>query len=203
MDEPKLPRRERERARHRQEILDAARRLVAAQGLEGVTVEQVAREAEFAVGSIYRHFKSKEDLIEALVVDLMSPMIDELEDLPASGLPFEGQLEACVRVAIRHFVEDLPFLQVLLSPTGIPTFGSEARAALRGQWQRYHGAVVAILDGGHATGALRPGEMLPMSLALMGMIGSFTRYEWWGNPPPTADGAAFVARAFLEGFRAR
>jgi AcrR family transcriptional regulator len=52
----------RERKARRQAILDAAASVFAERGLEGATVEMVAREAEVATGTIYLYFCSRDDL---------------------------------------------------------------------------------------------------------------------------------------------
>src|SRR5271163_3816599 len=52
----------RERHARGQAILGAAARVFARHGLEGATVEMVAREAEVAVGTIYLYFSSRDDL---------------------------------------------------------------------------------------------------------------------------------------------
>jgi AcrR family transcriptional regulator len=54
--------------RNRERILAAARVLVAAQGRD-VTMEAIAQRAEVAVGTLYRHFPAKEDLVDAVVED--------------------------------------------------------------------------------------------------------------------------------------
>jgi len=58
----RLSRRDRERERHRQEILEAAERVFVREGYHAATVEAIAREAEFGIGTIYNFFQSKEDL---------------------------------------------------------------------------------------------------------------------------------------------
>ena len=78
-------RRERERDRHREEILDAALRVLSSRGMDGLTIEAVAREAEFAVGSIYRHFASKEEMVESLFVHLTQPLFAEIEALATAS----------------------------------------------------------------------------------------------------------------------
>jgi TetR/AcrR family transcriptional regulator len=199
MDQDATPRRrEREKIRHRQEILDAARKICAARGLEGITVESVAREADFAVGSVYRHFRSKEELIELLVVDLAQPLFDELEVLPGSGIPFADQLEALVRVAHRHFSEDLPVLQAFFAaPGGFPA--TEARNRLREARGRYFAAIDAVLAVGQAEGRLPPGDRVLMTVALAGMVSSFAKWGMWGNVPLETDPARFIRTLFLDG----
>jgi AcrR family transcriptional regulator len=61
-----LPRAQRADARrNREAVLVAARKLMAAHGLE-TQMDDIAREAGVGVGTVYRHFPNKEDLISAL-----------------------------------------------------------------------------------------------------------------------------------------
>lgn len=55
-------RKERERQQHRQEILAVAQRLFAEKGFHNVSVQEIATAAEFAIGTLYTFFPSKEDL---------------------------------------------------------------------------------------------------------------------------------------------
>ena len=59
----------REREARGQAILAAAARVFARHGLEGATIEMVAREAEVAVGTIYLYFASRDDLYLTLVAE--------------------------------------------------------------------------------------------------------------------------------------
>jgi len=62
-----LPRRQRERLRHKEEILDAALRLFSAKGFHNVSMQEITSEAEFATGTLYKFFPSKEALFDELV----------------------------------------------------------------------------------------------------------------------------------------
>lgn len=68
-DRETLSRRQRERQHHKQEILSAALRLFSARGFHDVSMQEVAAEAEFATGTLYHFFPSKEALFEELVRD--------------------------------------------------------------------------------------------------------------------------------------
>jgi TetR/AcrR family transcriptional regulator len=61
------PRREREKLRQREELLAAALELFAEKGFHNVSMHEIAQKAEFAVGTLYRFFKDKEDLYKALI----------------------------------------------------------------------------------------------------------------------------------------
>ena len=59
-------RRRREKEERRQQILDASRTLLFKNGLHAISVNQIARQAELAVGTIYFYFRSKEEIFAAL-----------------------------------------------------------------------------------------------------------------------------------------
>jgi len=62
-------RHERERSERRNAIVAAAARVFARHGLDGATIEMVAREAEVAVGTIYLYFASRDDLFLSLIAE--------------------------------------------------------------------------------------------------------------------------------------
>jgi TetR/AcrR family transcriptional regulator len=69
MEEKKLPRREREKLAQRQEMLAAALELFSEKGYRNVSMHEIAEKAEFAIGTLYKFFNSKEDLYNALLLE--------------------------------------------------------------------------------------------------------------------------------------
>jgi AcrR family transcriptional regulator len=73
----------------RQAILGAALDVFAAEGFAAAKLDHVAEKAGVAKGTIYLHFKDKQDLFEQMVREAVSPVITRLEalaqlpDLPA------------------------------------------------------------------------------------------------------------------------
>jgi len=64
-----LPRREREKLTQRQEMLAAALDLFSKRGYRNVSMQEIAGKAEFAIGTLYKFFRSKEDLYKALITE--------------------------------------------------------------------------------------------------------------------------------------
>jgi AcrR family transcriptional regulator len=62
-----LTRREREKLRQRDELLAAALELFSAKGYHNVSMQEIAEKAEFAVGTLYKFFRDKEDLYKVLI----------------------------------------------------------------------------------------------------------------------------------------
>ncbi|WP_280336795.1 TetR/AcrR family transcriptional regulator [Nocardia wallacei] len=68
--------------RNREAILRAARDLVIARGPQ-VGMDEIASAASVAVGTLYRHYPTKQDLIEAIVTELEARISASLDDAAA------------------------------------------------------------------------------------------------------------------------
>jgi AcrR family transcriptional regulator len=86
-DPPRPLRRDAER--NRQRILAAAMEIFNERGLE-VTLDDVARYAGVGVGTVYRRFPSKEDLIEALFVNRIESVAALAEEAGEAADPWSG-----------------------------------------------------------------------------------------------------------------
>ena len=56
---------------HRGSILAAAERLFAEKGIDGTTMDDIAREAEYSKATLYVYFQSKEEIINAILLSSM------------------------------------------------------------------------------------------------------------------------------------
>ncbi len=71
-------RRERERAAREQRFLQAARTQIREQGLLALQMAPVARACDYATGTLYQHFASKEDLLLALCAEQAAKRVEIL-----------------------------------------------------------------------------------------------------------------------------
>jgi AcrR family transcriptional regulator len=78
MTTKQLSRKQRERLRHRREILDTALKLFSERGFHNVSMQQIAEASEFAVGTLYNFFASKEALFEELTRSCGERIVNEL-----------------------------------------------------------------------------------------------------------------------------
>jgi len=108
----RLSRREREQLAHRQEILEAAERVFARHGFHGATMEQIAREADFAVGTLYNFFKSKEDLYHAVVGDIFERAEEAFRNEVLTKDDPRAAIEALVDLRLRFFRSHRAFARV-------------------------------------------------------------------------------------------
>lgn len=81
-------------ALRRDQILEAARRCAARSGFHGTSMATMAAEAGMSVGQIYRHFDSKESIIEAIVDRIVSQREAQIDNVHADGALLAPQLLA-------------------------------------------------------------------------------------------------------------
>ena len=143
-DQPRRLRADAERNRAR--LLDVARAAFAS-GQVPVTLEQIARDADVGIGTLYRHFPTREALVEALYRQELADLCASAGDLLAA-LPPERALRTWMdRFAgyVRAKREMADALRAVFAAGAVTV--SEAREQLAA-------AVQTILDAGIADGTL-------------------------------------------------
>jgi AcrR family transcriptional regulator len=87
----------------KQQIIDAARRLISKKGSEHLTVRAVAKEVGLTEAAIYRHFKSKRDVLSFLMKHIMASMLEELE---RSAAEYPHSLDA-LKIVFQHHLSEI------------------------------------------------------------------------------------------------
>ena len=78
--------------RNRGRVIDAARKTFATDGLDA-QMEEIARRAGVGVGTVYRHFPTKEALLEALWADKMARIVELTNAALQNPDPWGGVVE--------------------------------------------------------------------------------------------------------------
>lgn len=97
----KLTRRQREKIAHSIEILDAAEECFIKLGFDNTTMEDIAKKAEFAVGSIYTFFKNKKELLESVIERILQKRIKNFHDYIT---PYEDDTMIAIEKLIANMV---------------------------------------------------------------------------------------------------
>lgn len=88
----------------RERILDAASVVTARHGIKKTTMEDVAREASCSRAGLYKHFASKDELLQALFLREVERFLDALR-LRAEGVRGPQRLEEAFVFAVRFVRE--------------------------------------------------------------------------------------------------
>jgi AcrR family transcriptional regulator len=67
------------------QIINAAKRLIIKYGSEHVTVRRMAREVGLSEAAIYRHFKSKSDVLSFMVDNVDESLAESISQVPSGG----------------------------------------------------------------------------------------------------------------------
>ena len=99
--------------RNRERILKAARAVFADQGMHS-QIDDVAKRAKVGVGTVYRHFPTKEALLESLVREHFEEIAGYAREAVERDDAWEGFCELMWRAA-EHNATDLGFCEAIAS----------------------------------------------------------------------------------------
>ncbi len=105
------------RKNKREETIESAVWLIAHEGMEAATIRAITHRAGITEGALYRHFKSKSELLEEIYEKRVARMAEAKSDIADSDLSFDDKLRTWVRVT-HEFYDEYPeaFTFVLLTP---------------------------------------------------------------------------------------
>ena len=103
----------RRQAKTRADLIKAAREIIADRGLEGLRVSDVTQRADVAFGTFYNQFKTKDDIVEAVVAETIVGLAQSVEESPEFGDPAEA-LVASTRAVVRIAYDDPPLARLLV-----------------------------------------------------------------------------------------
>jgi AcrR family transcriptional regulator len=97
--------------RNREAVIEAAKKLFADQGLDA-QMPDVAKAAKVGVGTVYRHFPTKDDLIAALAAERFERLAEKAREGIDNEDPWEGLCEF-IRFAAQSQADDRGLCEVM------------------------------------------------------------------------------------------
>jgi AcrR family transcriptional regulator len=143
--------------RNRERVLSAAEEVFAEMGLKA-QVEEVARRAGVGVGTVCRHFPTKQALVEAVLAAMYESLLADAEAAlrqPDPGSAFRSFFVELAGVQARHRA----LAEQMATAIDLPASAQPTRDALRG-------AISDLVANAQAVGALRP-DLGPADVAML------------------------------------
>lgn len=162
------------RDRSERELLAAAIRVVAGQGVSAATFDAIGREANYSRGLVTQRFGSKEGLIQALIAHLHDWQADSLDDAKVSEM--DGLTALCAFVALHcetmHSSREADTYFMLLAAAVADR--QETREAFRESHEIERLLIRGFIERGQASGDIRKdvdvdAEALLAGCSLLGM----------------------------------
>ncbi len=173
--EPDTSPRRADARRNRERVLEAARAAFAEEGLDA-QVPAIARLAGVGVGTVYRHFPTKEALVEALAQAHFAHLIELAEEaLAAPGDPWES-LRALLWRSARLLAEDRGLAEIAANrPEAIGAASARAQ-------ERLEGLAGQLMARAQEAGVMRP-DATPADISLvMCGLGKIAALQRSGKP---------------------
>lgn len=161
-------RRTRDTEHTRQQILDAASELFIQAGYDAVSVRKIAARANLSHGTIYIHFKDKEDLLYQASEEQFTRLMSRLRRLPRSRDSLQRLGDALLE-AVRFGLDHPNEYQLMMGLQ--TTFGGPKSVNQWGPSADQVGAFfTGLLDEGYQSGSIRAGDRQIDELMLLGLM---------------------------------
>jgi AcrR family transcriptional regulator len=150
--------------RRRQALLRAAAREFAQRGYQATSMGDLSEASGLAAGGLYHYIGSKEELLFAILAQLMDPLLEDARAIEASGAPADEQLRELLRVWLAHIERHHDHMLV---------FTQERRVLERDErWKQVRESRQAFEEvlGRMVAAAVPQGDTRLRVLALLGMV---------------------------------
>ena len=186
----------------RHQIVHAARRIVATQGMAFLTIQELAKEVGVSEGAIYRHFKNKDEILLVLIQDIQHTLLDAVSE---SARPGEGSLDQLEHLLQRHFsfMERRNGISFVVIAEALRFADHEVKQATRQMVERYLEVVDAVLRAGVERGEIDERlDTRAAALMFFGMIqASVTLWSFNNRAHPLAQHSASLLAIFKDGLK--
>jgi AcrR family transcriptional regulator len=133
---------ERRMERTRRALIESARHVFATRGFEGASLDEIAEEAGYTRGAIYKHFANKEDLFFAVVdafnMDVLDTFAEQLDVDAGSALDTRQTAKTWMRALTGH--QEMWALTLEFSLYEYRNPSASQRSA---EWRRKNRALIA------------------------------------------------------------
>lgn len=162
-----MPRRV-DKVERRNRIMDAAMRVFARSGVHQARMDDVAREARMSKGALYWYFRSKEDLLKAILARMFEPDLQLMEELVRQR---ERSAVERLETMARKALDSLPQMRVtqalLYEFYALAARTGPLQTLIRDYYRRYYELLTELLAQGIEQGELRIQNPQRAAMALL------------------------------------
>ncbi len=150
MQKDKLSRREREKRRQRRQMLAAALELFSEKGYHNVSMHEIARKSEFAIGTLYKFFKNKEDLYKSLILEQSDRFHKALSEAIGEAEDEIEKLRNYVNAKKEVFMANVSVIRLYFAETRGASFNIKARFdnKIRKRYERFMHELASVFESG-------------------------------------------------------
>ena len=179
----------------RSEILAAAVAVFAREGYAEARMDEIARQASLAKGTLYLYFRSKDEVYAAAV----RQALDELQALTATAVDnasdLRARIEAIISVRVRFWEQKTDLYRIILS-----LGRDDTRQARRHEWLRESVLSIARMLSAETTDPRIPRRVADaVAWAILDLIRGVTERRLYTGRPLSGADIAFLVNFILLG----
>jgi len=181
----KTNRRAREYLAHREEILLAAEKVFADKGFFTTKMTDIANKAEFGTGTLYKYFKSKEDLYFTLIDEKMEEFNQLVKAVFSQKTTSIKKIEKVLRLLSEFIERNRDFFRIYISEMNRFewTIKDDLGKAIYKKMVAYIKILSEVLKQGVKEGEFKSMSPLDLAHALVGIVNSLV-FEWLISSKP-------------------
>lgn len=168
-----------EKELRRNQILDAARKLLFETGMKAISINKIAQEAELGVGTIYFYYKNKEEIFAALQEEGLNLLYANIETIYRSEEPADKKLVA-MGTAYLQFSKDkkdyFDIISYFLSSSEI-IFPPNLKTQIDLSGNKILSLISSTIDDGIKDGLFRSVDSRRFSIMFWGTIHGLVQFR--------------------------
>jgi AcrR family transcriptional regulator len=204
MGEEKASRKEREYQVRREEILRAAEKIFAQNGFYNSTVAEIAKESEFAIGTLYQFFTNKEELYYTMMIEKFDFLYKTLQTKVSENNTCLEKLNCLVEEVLSFIEQHVDFFKIFTWELNVlnSNMNNQLKDQLVGKHFTYIQLISDVIKEGFKEGVLKQGNADDLSTALVGMMNIFS-FNWIYNQQQESltRKVPTIVNLFLDGAR--
>lgn len=155
-------------------IVDSAIKVFSSNGYNGATMDDIALNAGVAKGTLYYHFKSKEEIFKYIIMEGINVISEEISEATNKEMDSIAKLKSICKVQLELVYKNRDFFKVIMSQL----WGEELRQVeLREIVQKYIEYIEKYVQQAMNNGLIRKGESSFMAYTFFGTLCSAAVYE--------------------------
>lgn len=172
-----MDRREREKQRKCLELLAIAERVFALRGFHGASMEEIAKEAEYATGALYRYFESKEVMYVGILERKLEELVDVLQETTERIQNPLEKIQTSVRTQLEYASRNLEFIQIYFRENMETMRDNKHWVRVEELKQKLLHLRASFIREGQKAGIFRKGDPYTYAAALNGMLAGVVQ-DW-------------------------
>ncbi|MDO8663190.1 MAG: TetR/AcrR family transcriptional regulator [Candidatus Omnitrophota bacterium] len=198
-----LSRKQRDKQLRKSDIMQAAERVFALKGYHKAAMQDIAKEAQYATGTVYLYFKDKQMLYFSLLEEKIRNLLCTLKENTAHIADAEDKLKVFIQESLNFFDRNQDFFRIFFSERTQAQIVKDSKLAKSSVMQQHKEFVIGLIKAGQEQKIVRNDFDSRKIADIFGSIFMTVIFDWLKDGPKDEnklkDMSDFILDIFLSG----